>query len=183
MARCNKCGKSGFFFKVNPNGTCKECERIAGLQAEECQLQENITKERADYSIVEKSYNELKDKRDALYQEIADQAKQNALTQISSQIDSKKAELQAIIAQAEEKQKLLESISEECSQLQKTISSNANKLHRLQTLFKSMQYSTKRYFDEEAFSKEILADNLPNEAEELLSTEMVKIFQTTSRRF
>ena len=33
-----------------------------------------------------------------------------------------------------------------------------------------MQYSIKRYFDEEVFSKEILADNLPNEAEELLST-------------
>jgi len=170
MAKCNKCGKGGFFFKVNSNGICKECERIAILQAEERQLQERIAKIQTDFSVNEKSYNEMKDKREVLYKEIADQAKKDALSQISSQIDSKNAELQGIIVQAEEKQKLLESISEEYSQSQKTISSNANKLRKLQTLFKSMQYSIKRYFNEEAFSKEILADNLPNEAEELLST-------------
>lgn len=170
MAKCNKCGKGGLFFKVNSDGICKECERIARLQAEERQLQERIAKTQAVLSISEKSYNEMKDKRDALYKEIADQAKKDALSQLSSQIDSTNAELQGIIVQAQGKQKLLESISEEYSQTQKTISSNANKLRKLQTLFKSMQYSIKRYFDEEAFSKEILADNLPNEVEELLST-------------
>jgi hypothetical protein len=93
MAKCNKCGKGGLFFKINSNGICKECERIVRLQAEERQLQERIVKIQADLSINEKSYNEIKDKRAALYKEIADQAKNDALSQISSQIDSKNEEL------------------------------------------------------------------------------------------
>jgi chromosome segregation ATPase len=153
MAKCNKCGKGGFFFKVNSNGICKECDRIAILQAEERQLQERISKIQSDISINEKSYNETKDKRDVLYKEIADQAKRDALSQISSQIDSKNAELQGIIVQAEGKQKLLESISEEYSQAQKTISSNANKLRKLQTLFKSMQYQSKGTLMKKHFQK------------------------------
>lgn len=170
MAKCNKCGKGGFFFKVNSNGICKECDRIAGIEEKERQLQERISKIQSDISINEKSYNETKDKRDVLYKEIADQAKRDALSQIASQIDSKNAELQGLIVQTEAKQKLLENISEEYSQVQKTISANANKLRKIQALFKSMQYSTKKYFEEDAFSKEILADNLSKEAEELLST-------------
>jgi hypothetical protein len=180
--------KVDFFFKVGSNGICKECERITILQAEEQQIQERIAKLQADFSIderqflkkiakvkaaisiLEKSYNEIKDKRYALYQKIADKAKKDALSQISSQIDIKNSELQAIIGKVKENQKLLESKFEECSQSDKKIFSNASKLHKIQTLFKSMQYSIKRYFDEEAFSKEILVDNLPNEAEELLST-------------
>lgn len=166
MAKCNKCGKGGFFFKVNSNGICKECERIARLQAEERQLQERIAKIQADISVNENSFNEMKDKRNELYKEIADQAKKDALSQISSQIDSKNAEIQSVIVQTEEKQKLLQSISEEYSQVQKAVLSNANKLRKLQTLFKSMQYSTKIRFYQEA----TLDDNLQNEAEELLST-------------
>ena len=151
---------------VNSNGTCKECERIAILQAEERQLQERIQKIQADISVNENSFNEMKDKRNELYKEIADQAKKDALFQISSNIDSKNAELQSVIVQTEEKQKLLQNISEEYSQVQKAVLSNANKLRKLQTLFKSMQYSTKIRFYQEA----TLDDNLQNEAEELLST-------------
>jgi hypothetical protein len=66
MAKCNKCGKGGFFFKVNSNGTCKECERIAILQGEEQQLQERIAKIQADFCINEKSFNEMKDNRNCI---------------------------------------------------------------------------------------------------------------------
>jgi hypothetical protein len=108
--------------------------------------------------------------RDALYQEIADQAKKDALSQISGQIEEKNAELKTIIAQVEEKQELFHSTSQELEQSQKTILSNANKLRKMQTLLKSIQYSTKRYFDHESFTKEVLTDDLLNEAEESLST-------------
>lgn len=170
MAKCIKCGKRGLFFKVNSNSICKECDRIVQLQAEEQQLQERIAKIKDDYSVNEKALNEMKDNRDILYKEISDQAKKDALIKISDQIDSKNVELHNAIVQVEENTKLLGSISTENNQLQKTLSSSGNKLRKLQTIFKSMQYSIKRYFDVEVFSKEILADNLPNEAEELLST-------------
>ncbi len=170
MAKCSRCNKGGLFFKVSPNGLCNECERIVKLETEERNLQERIIKVKADFSVNQESFNEMKANRDRLYNEIADQAKKDALFQIDSQIDNKNAEFQRATIQAEEQQKLLENISDEYNQSQKTISSNANKLRKLQTIFKSMQYSVKRYFDEETFSKEILTDNLPNEAEELLST-------------
>ena len=169
MAKCNKCGKGGFFFNVNSNGTCKECERIAILQAEERQLQERIQKIQADISVNENSFNEMKDKRNELYKEIADQAKKDALSQISSQIDRKNNELQSVIVQTEEKQKLFQNISEEYSQVQKAVLSNANKLRKLQTLFKSMQYSTRIWYNPEAML-DMLDFNWANEVEELLST-------------
>ncbi|HOV13233.1 MAG TPA: GIY-YIG nuclease family protein [Spirochaetota bacterium] len=163
MAKCKKCGKGGIFFKVNSNGICKDCERITNLQMEEETLREKFLN-------TEKSYNEIKNKRDSLYIEISEKAKKDALFQITAEIDKKNSELESIILKIEEKQKLFESISVEYNQSQKTILSNANKLRNIQTLFKSMQYSTKRYFDEESFSKEILTENLPVESEELLST-------------
>lgn len=131
---------------------------------------ERIAKMKDAISIHEKSYNEIKDKRYTLYQKIADKAKKDALSQISSQIDIKNAELQAISAKVEERQNKLEDLLEECDQADKKILSNANKLGRIQSLFKSMQYSTKRYFDQESLPKEILNDILPKESEELLST-------------
>lgn len=186
MAKCNNCGKSGFFFKVDSNGICKDCVRITQLQSEERQLQERIEKLQAAFSIdehqffekiakiksdistYEKSYNETKEKRYDLYQKIADKAKKDALSQISSQMDIKNAELQAIDAKVEERQKKLECLLEECGQTDKKILSNANKLGRIQSLFKSMQYATKRFFDQESLSKEILNDTLPKESEDLV---------------
>jgi hypothetical protein len=170
MAKCNKCGKRGLFLKVNSNGRCKECERIAVLQAEEHQLQENIGQLQSDYLAAEISYNQIKDNRAAICKEIADQAKKDALAEISSQIDDKNNELKATNVQVEEKKKLLESITEESNQSQKSVLSNANKLRKLQTFLKSMQYSTKRYFEQDQLSKDIFIENLPDEAQELLST-------------
>jgi hypothetical protein len=173
MATCNKCGKGGLFFKVNLSGRCNECERIAqiqeeerqwqnkiaGLKDQERQLKATIAQIEAEFSATVNSFNEMKDNKDELYKEISERAKKAAHN-----------ELQDVIAQIEEKKNLLASITEECSQSQKAILSNANKLRKIQSLIKSMQYSSKKYFDEEAISKEILADNLQNEAEELLST-------------
>jgi hypothetical protein len=188
MAKCNNCNKSGFFFKVDSNSICKDCVRITQLKAEEQQLQERIAKLQAAFSIdeqqflvkiakmkseidaYEKSYNEIKEKRYALYQKIADKAKKDALSEITNQMDIKNTELQAIDAKVEERQKKLECLLDECGQTDKKILSNANKLGRIQSLFKSMQYATKRFFDQESLSKEILNETLPKESEDLLST-------------
>jgi hypothetical protein len=62
------------------------------------------------------------------------------------------------------------SFSDEVAKAEKAVAFHANKVRQLQTLFKSMQYSTKRYFDYDGFSREIIADNLAAEADELLET-------------
>jgi hypothetical protein len=61
-------------------------------------------------------------------------------------------------------------LSDEVAKAEKAVAFHANKVRQLQTLFKSMQYSTKRYFDYDGFSREILSDNLAAEADEMLET-------------
>lgn len=44
MARCNKCGKKGFFINLNSNGMCQDCERIDLLESKEESLKQSIEK-------------------------------------------------------------------------------------------------------------------------------------------
>jgi len=44
MAKCNKCGKRGFFLKLNSSGVCIDCERIEKLRIETKTLEDNYNK-------------------------------------------------------------------------------------------------------------------------------------------
>jgi hypothetical protein len=114
MAKCKRCGKGGLFLKVNDNGVCADCERIEKLEAEENRLKSGIEHFQSEYSKYEHSYNDIKQKRDNLYNEISEKAKNDALDQIASQIDVKNKELQNInnkletlIKEADQKQQEL----------------------------------------------------------------------------
>jgi hypothetical protein len=170
MARCKDCSKSGFFFKVNSNGLCKECERISILKAKEQKLQTDIKALENSCSKCKNEYLDIKTRRDELYRNISEQAKSDALSKISEQINDQNEKFLTLVQKTEEQKATLEAITEEYSQSQKTIITNANKLRKIQTLYKSMQYSAKKYFDVGSLSKDILADSSPNESEELLST-------------
>jgi hypothetical protein len=170
MARCRRCGKGGLFLKINKDGVCVNCERIERLEKEENHLKSSIEKLKTDHSQTEKSYHEIKQNRDSLYNEIAEKAKIDALKQIADQIDNKNGELQNIVSRVEENNSKLEELLAEQEKSQKTLTSNANKLLKVQTLFKSVQYSAKRYFDEETVPKEILNEEPSDEADDLLST-------------
>lgn len=61
-------------------------------------------------------------------------------------------------------------LSEEVAKVERAVAFQANKVRQLQMLFKSMQYSTQRYFDYDGFSREILSDKLADEADEILET-------------
>lgn len=61
-------------------------------------------------------------------------------------------------------------LADEVAKAERAVAFHANKVRQLQTLFKSMQYSTKRYFDYDGFSREIVSDNLVDEADEILET-------------
>jgi hypothetical protein len=159
MAKCKKCSKSGIFFKVNTSGVCKECERIEKLDQEEARLKKEIEILQLEHQKTEQSYNDIKERRDSLYNEIAERAKNDI---------EKKCE--DTISKTDEMQKKYETLQEEYNKSEKTIATNANKLLRVKALLKSVQYSAKRFFDYEAVSKDMLNESLPEEVEELLST-------------
>jgi hypothetical protein len=96
MARCKRCGKGGFFHKVNKWGLCAECARIEALEFEVQKIQEDIDRFKSLRSESETAYNEIKEKKDTLYNQIAEKAKNDALIQIADQIDNKNKELQSL---------------------------------------------------------------------------------------
>jgi len=159
MAKCKHCGKGGIFFKVNENGKCKECERIEKLEQEEIQLKKEIETFLSERQKTEQSYNDIKERRDVLYNEIAEQAKNDI-----------EIKYKDIVDKTNEFQNKYETLREEYNKSEKTIASNANKLLRIKTLFKSIQYSAKRFFDYEAVAKDMLAETIPDEVDDLLST-------------
>jgi hypothetical protein len=177
MAKCKRCGKGGLFFKVNTGGICKDCERIEKLEHEENQIKYEIERLKGEYNKTEnqlkneienikgerqkteQSYNDIKEHRNILYNEIAEQAK----TDIKNKHDD-------IVKKTEELQAQYDALREEYNESEKNIASNANKLLRVKALFKSVQYSAKRYFDYESISKDMLNDSVPEEVDDLLST-------------
>jgi predicted RNase H-like nuclease (RuvC/YqgF family) len=169
MATCKHCGKGGLFHKVNEHGLCADCARIEALELEAQKIQEKIDIFKALRFENETAYNEIKEKREILYSQIADKAKKDALVQITSQINAKNAELQSIIGNIEENKQQLDNLITEQNKSHKTINLNANKLLKIQTLLKSLQYSVKKYSDEEGMPRDILNESL-DEADNLLST-------------
>jgi len=170
MGKCNRCGKGGWFFKINSNGMCQECERIAELEAHELQLQKSIAIIQNNIATENKNYIDIKEKRQSLYDEIADQAKRDALSQIANEISLKRDELQAVIDQIDDKKKALENLLEQYSQSERATLVSADKLRKIQTLHKSMQYSAKQYLHQQAVVEGIMTDNSLKESEDLLST-------------
>ena len=160
MAKCKHCGKGGLFFKVNINNICKDCERIEKLEHEEANLKKEIENLQINHQKTEQSYNDIKERRDTLYNEIAEKAKND--------IEKKYEDTVIKTNEFEEK---YETLQKEYVKSEKTIETNANKLLRVKALLKSVQYSAKRFFDFQEVSKDMLNNELlPDEVDELLST-------------
>jgi len=159
LAKCKRCSKGGLFFKVNPSGICKDCERIEKLEQEETQLKKEIERLLNERQKNELSYNDIKERRDALYNEIAEKARNDI-----------KKECEDIISKTDEFRKTYETLIEENKKTEKIVVTNANKLLRIKDLIKSTQYSAKRFFDYESVSKDMLSETVPGEVDDLLST-------------
>ena len=170
MAKCNRCGKRGFFLKLSLNNLCADCEHIEKLQKEERQMLERISKLNNDITEKEASIRDLDINRENLYKEISEQAKKDALFQIKNEIDDRNLELQSVVDKLSKEQKSLEEAIEENNKIQKSTLLFANKLRRMHTLYKSIQHSTKRYYAVDGFDKGVLEENNNNEVEEILST-------------
>jgi hypothetical protein len=152
MAKCSRCGKKGFFLKLNPSGICTECERIEKLKIETKALEDTYNKLTTDY----KNLNENKQQ---LYNSIAEKAKNDILYKYDETC-KKTEELQEKILQ----------LQDEIAKSEKAIINNSNKIQHAKSLLKSVQYSAKRFFDYDAVSKEMLKEDVSQEVDELLST-------------
>ena len=170
MAKCLRCGKHGWFFRVNADGRCGECDRIVRLESEELHLQQIVNSLKTDIQTEQTALNQLVDTRIKLYVEIKSQAQKDALSKVAGQIESQNETLQSVVSQTADAQRTLESLSEQVAQSEKAAALSASKVRKFQTMLKSMQYSTARYFDEEGVSKETVSGELVAESEELLST-------------
>lgn len=84
MAKCKRCGKHGFFLKVNSEGICQDCLRLADIERQVGEAESKLS-----------TLNEQLSDQQKLYDEISDKAKSDALKQVESEL----AQKQEMIAQ------------------------------------------------------------------------------------
>ena len=161
MAKCKKCNKKGFFLKVNIEGLCQDCQRIATLEAQELLIKQAI----------QKLQIELSDKN-KLYREICEKAKEDALKEIGDKIKQKENELEEYINKIESRSQELKNLDDVKEESQKTINSNAVKLQKIQTVYKSIKHAVDNYYNYDTLSKDINNDEID---EVLASTVQLKL--------
>lgn len=158
MAKCKRCGKKGLFLKVNFNGLCKDCERVTILENQEIQIKKSI----------ENLSAELNDK-DRLYQSISEKAKEDALKNITDEIDKKNDELKECSQNVDKLNQELENIKNELEKSQNTLNLNNRKVQKLKTTYKSMQYAIDKFFNTDNLNEDTVKE-LKDESNEILST-------------
>lgn len=156
MAKCSRCGKSGFFFKVDEHGLCLDCSRQV---SEEIRLN-NLKLE------TEKLQNLLSDQQD-LFQTIHKQATEKALADLSNSKEKIETEIESCSNKLQACKLELTEVLLQLDKSNKDITSNAKRLLRMKSLYKSIEHATKVFF-EPPYEPEYVT-NLDHEFEELLS--------------
>ena len=134
MGKCKRCGRKGFFFKVNSDRLCKNCEVLEKLENEEKVLNQKVSNLSSKLSDQEK-----------LMKELSDQAKEAALADIIEQISQKNEELQKAQADLDSANLAMEEVSKKESLIQKKYEDTSLKIIQLNRLIKSIRYALKKY--------------------------------------
>ena len=158
MGKCKRCGRKGFFFKVNSDGLCKNCEILEKLEKEEKVLNEKVSNLSLKLSDQEK-----------LMKELSDQAKEVALADIEELLSQKNQELQKAQADLESANLAMEEASKKEARSLKTYENTSQKTKQLSRLIKSIQYALKKYSTLEISDASVSLPNLEDELKESLS--------------
>lgn len=158
MGKCKRCGRKGFFFKVNSDGLCKNCEILEKLENEEKFLNEKVSNLSSKLSDQEK-----------LMKELSDQAKEAALADIEELLSQKNEELQKAQADLESANLAMEEASKKESRSLKTYENTSQKTKQLSRLIKSIQYALKKYSTLEISDASVSLPDLEDELKESLS--------------
>ena len=158
MGKCKRCGRKGFFFKVNSDGLCKNCEILEKLENEEKELKEKV-------SILSSKLSD----QEKLMKELSDQAKEAALADIEELLSQKNEELQKAQADLESANLAMEEASKKEARSLKTYENTSQKTKQLSRLIKSIQYALKKYSTLEISDASVSLPNLEDELKESLS--------------
>lgn len=142
MARCTKCGRHGFFVKINKEGFCRGCE--AEL------LEEQITRLKEDRSKIEAQRNDEK----ALLAEAVARAEKKAEEKIAP-----------LIQRYNDMQERCNSLEEKLEDEKKKDTSLSNRIAKLSSLASSVKYAVTK-FPNELDQRQL--DNLINDMEALV---------------
>lgn len=143
MAKCKICGKHGLFFKVNSDGVCPDCIRLADIQE-----RERI----ADIRLSDK-------------EKLIKTTQDTALRAIQNKIDKANADLAEVLkTYADESEKLSEA-KITLDKSTKQWESQTRKVSKLKEIYKSMEYSVDTWYATGEFKRlqgldNALAENL-----------------------
>ncbi len=148
MAKCNKCGRKGLFFKVNSDGLCNDCAALTLIAKEKQELEDQIQSGKLSLSeIRQKIANEsadlenLKNERQKTYDTIKRQAECAAIANVKNQITELERE-------QEVKQETFDKLTAEVDKLSSDSEALQKKYHKMKTLFESYQSANKKYVKE-----------------------------------
>jgi hypothetical protein len=148
MAKCQKCGRKGLFFKVNSDGLCSDCVALTAIEKEKDSLDVQISQAKDELSqIRQKISNEdaelkrLETERQETYNTIKRQAESAAIANVQSQIDD--LEQERVRKSVE-----LQGVTLELDKLRSDSDSLLKKYVKMKTLFESYQSANKRYIKE-----------------------------------
>lgn len=130
MAKCKLCGKKGLFLKLNEQGICPDCLRLAEIKKMEEAAQSNLNKLKQSIQD-EKSY--------------ISKIQERALREIDNQITEKNVALNYIRQNITDESIQYQELQEKVIKSQKTVDSNLKKVSKLKELFKAMEYSIENF--------------------------------------
>lgn len=170
MAKCNNCGKSGLFLKLQ-NGLCNDCTSIAHRRVEIEQLEnreKSATAKLADLTA------KITDQQ-SLYDSVVEKAKADgiaqALSAIKSEQDAAEEKLAATIAQLQTTEANLSAAKNEEEKAVKNATSAIHKIEKHRPLLRAIQNAIDTY-DQKEFS-DIHIDGLVQTVDDFISPTVV----------
>lgn len=168
MAKCEKCGRKGIFFKVNSNGLCSNCEALIQIEKQKQEINNDINllySQAEDYKrqilnaeqkikLQSKELEELENNYQQIYNSLKQQAEQAAIENIQNEINTLKTE-------CDEKTLELTNVSEELKKVSSSYNSMQKKLYKAKTTFESYKRANDYYIASgETYLDEIFLRNI-----------------------
>lgn len=162
MAKCKRCGKNGFFLRLNSNMICNNCEILQFRELEEARLK----------LLLNQLDSQLSDKQ-KLYDDIAEQAKSEALAKLQDNIDELNNTIFQNAAQIEVQNSNILNLEEKESALTKQVLSNSKKLSKIKEYYKSISNGIEKYYKKDVIFDDIflpeVSNNIQDEINNLIS--------------
>lgn len=147
MAKCNRCGKKGFFLKVNENGLCADCQRAVQLEQEYKQASDRLEEVRKELSDQEAFRASVIEQAKLDVAAELNKMREDASKELDTSLLKKRQELEELAAKLETQQAALEKTTAQQEKAEKAWKSASNKTERIKNLYNAMLHALKTYTD------------------------------------